>query len=162
IGILAESAGSVMIPRVSRLQSLGRSREIVEVTARMVCKLAAVYLPIYGFLVLFGREFIRLLFTDQYLPSWPVFAVNITLIPLGIVFSAYDPVMRAFAEYRYFLLRLRVGLMALLAAALWFGTRPLGQVGVIAIVVGVVAIERCATATKAARALGVTRAEIPL
>src|SRR5919198_1786808 len=57
IGILAESVGAVMIPRVSLLQKEGGRREIVVVASRAMRKLAAVYFPVYAFLMVVGREF---------------------------------------------------------------------------------------------------------
>src|SRR5207245_3824786 len=91
--ILADSVGSVMIPRVSQLQHQQKPREIVLLTARAVRKLAAVYFPAYAFLLIMRREFIVGLFTDRYAASIPVFAVNLTLIPLGVLLLV--PIMRA-------------------------------------------------------------------
>ncbi|MDT5293294.1 MAG: hypothetical protein QOJ76_174, partial [Acidobacteriota bacterium] len=58
IGILGESVGAVMIPRVSLLQKQGQAREVLLVTTRAMRKLAAAYFPIYAFLMVVGREFI--------------------------------------------------------------------------------------------------------
>lgn len=162
VTILAESAGSVMIPRVSELQALGRMREIAETVARMVRKLAAVYFGLFAFLLVFGREFIALLFTEQYSASWPVFAFNLLLIPLALVTSACDPVLRAFAEHRYFFLRARVALAAALVAALWLWTGALGLVGTIAVVVAFNAVERAVVALKVWRILGLAARDLAL
>ena len=40
-----------------------------------------------------------------YLASWPIFVVNLTLLPSFVL--VIDPLMRAYAEHRYFLLKLR-------------------------------------------------------
>src|SRR5262245_43519769 len=50
-GILAESVGSMMIPRISSLQYAQQTREIVLLTARAMRKLAAVYFPAYAFML---------------------------------------------------------------------------------------------------------------
>lgn len=162
VDILADSVGSVMIPRVSYLQSLDRRREILELMARMMRKLAAVLFPIYVLLMITGREFITLLFTERYLASWPIFAVNLTLVPLALLVSAYDPIMRAYAEHRYFLIRVRVVLVAVLFFALLFGTKRFGLLGAIGAVVVVSVIERFITAAKSASILGVTARDILL
>ncbi len=162
IGILSESAGSVTIPHVSYLQKHGRDREIVELIARMLRKLAAFYLPIYFFLLVMGREFITVLFTAQYESSWPIFAINLTMIPLGLIASACDPVIRAYAEHRFFMMRVRVAVIAALSVGLWFGTRRFGLIGAITVVVIFNLIERCVIATKVCRILGATRRDIGL
>jgi O-antigen/teichoic acid export membrane protein len=158
VGILNESLASVMIPRVSFLQKHGRRREIIELTARVMRKLAAVYFPLYVFLLLIGREFITLLFTDRYLASLPIFLINLTLLPVSILLL--DPIMRAYAEQRYFLLKLHIALIVLLVLSLWFATRYLGMIGIITVVVGVSLIERLAKTIRMGRIVGVSRHDI--
>lgn len=160
IGMLSESVCSVMIPRVSILQKNNQGHEIISLTARVMRKLAFVYFPIYAFLIVAGREFIAVLFTSQYLDSWPVFAVNITMIPLGIL--ALDPILRAYAEQRYFVLKLRIVLVSALLAILWFGTSRLGPTGTISIVVCVAIVERLATTIRMASIVGVSRRDFAL
>jgi O-antigen/teichoic acid export membrane protein len=162
VDILGDSLGSVMIPRVSYLQSMGRRREIIELMARMMRKLAAVLFPAYVLLMVTGREFITVLFTERYLASWPIFAVNLTLVPLALLVSAYDPVMRAYAEHRYFLIKVRALLVAVLFIALWFATSRFGLLGAIVAVVGVSVIERLVMALKSASILGLTVRDISL
>src|SRR3712207_8053372 len=50
--------------------------------------------------------------SEQYSESWPVFAVNLSLVPVFVIM--FDPIVRAYAAERYFLLRLRVALTALM------------------------------------------------
>lgn len=154
VALLADSAGSVMIPRISRLQSEGRVAEIADATANVVRKLAAVYLPLYAFLIVFGREFITLLFTARYLDSWPIFAVNLTLVPLTLLTSACDPIMRAYAERRFLFLKIRLAVVAALGVVLFVATPRLGLVGVVAAVVVAAAVERIVTAAVVWRVLG--------
>lgn len=160
IGILGESICSVMIPRVSYLQKHNQSREIVLLTARVMRKLSLIYFPLYAFLMVAGRELITTLFTSQYEASWPIFAINITMIPVGIL--VLDPILRAYAEQRYFLLKLRIILIAVMIAVLWFGTERLGLVGTIVFVVAVSLIERALTAIRMARIVGVTAHDVVL
>src|SRR5437867_638792 len=162
VGILSDSVGSVMIPRVSHLREQNESREILLLTARMMAKLAAVFFPIYVFLLIFGREFISLLFTAQYLASWPIFAVNLTLIPLSIISSAYDPVLRAYPEHLPFLLKTRMVLAVPLLLGLWFGTEHYGLVGAITAMVSVNAVERLILAGKVGKILQASRQDIVL
>ena len=160
MGLIQEATNSVLITRVSILQRSGEHREIIGLIARAACKLAAVYFPVYIFLMVAGREFIRLLFTARFADSWPIFAINLTLLPLGIILL--DPLYRAFQRERYFLLRLRAALAAALILTLWFFTTRLGLLGVITVVVMVAAIERGVMALHFGRLLGVTRRDVIL
>jgi O-antigen/teichoic acid export membrane protein len=162
IHILSDSVGAVMIPRVNLLQKEGRPREIIELTAAMMRKLALVYFAIYALLLVVARDFILFLFTAKYLASTPVFVINLTMILIYFMSGVYDPIMRAYAEHRFFLLRLRAVLLAAMLAALWFGTARLGLVGVITLVVCFNFVERVVTLAKAARIVGVRARDIVL
>lgn len=160
VGILNESVGSVMIPRVSELQHEGRHHEIVALTARAMRKLAAAFFPLYVLLLVVAREFITVLYTELYLGSVPIFTVFLTLIPFSIF--VLDPVMRAYAEHRYFLLKVRPALIVMLFAGLWYGTQRFGLTGAVAAMVGVTVLERLITAFKVARIARMTRRDLVL
>lgn len=154
MGLIWEATNSVLITRVSALEKRNERREIILLLARAARKLAWVYFPVYAFLMVAGREFLRALFTARFADSWPVFAVNLTLLPLGIVLL--DPLYRAFERERYFLLRVRLALAALLTLSLWLFTERVGMLGVIAMVVSIAALERFIMAVHFGRLLGVT------
>lgn len=154
ISLVAEAVGQVMIPRTSYLQKQDDRREIVRFTARAMRKLSAVYLPLCGFMLVVGRELIALLFTPSYLASWPIFAVNLALFPIYCL--TVDPIMRAYAEHRFFLLKLRGVLLTVFVCAWLLLGDYVGLVGVSLMVVGMNAVERLAQAAKAARIVGAT------
>jgi O-antigen/teichoic acid export membrane protein len=158
--ILADSVGGVLIPRISELEHRRERREIVLVTARAMRKLALAYFPAYAFLLVMRREFIVALFTARYVDSIPIFAINLTLIPMGILLL--DPIMRAHAEHRHFLVKLHAVLLAGLAAALPFALRRFGLVGAIAVVVIFNAAGRAATVMKVASILDIGVDDLPL
>jgi O-antigen/teichoic acid export membrane protein len=160
VGMLSESVGAVMIPQVSLLQKHGDHHEIIALAARVARKLALVYLPLYGFLIVMGREFLTFLFTSQYAASWPIFAINLTMLPLSIFVT--DPIMRAFAEQRQFLPKLYAALVALLFIALWLGTARYGLIWAISVVVGVNIIGRTATWIKIGSMLDIRLRDITL
>src|SRR5207249_5245539 len=97
--------------------------------------------------------FITVLFTKQYLASWPVFVVHLTTLPFFILIT--DPIMRAYAEHRFFLLKVRSVTVVLLFIALWFGTMRFGLVGAIAIMVGFSLADRFVETAKAWSIIGV-------
>ncbi len=160
VTMLQEAANSVLIPRISFLHRNHEHREIILLTVRAMRKLAAAYLPIYALLLVVGREFIRFLFTDRYLSSWPVFAVNLTLLPISIILL--DPLYRAYPEQRYFLIRVRTVLLFAVILLLWFGTAHFGLLGAISAVVVVNLAERVVTGIRFGHVLGVTRKDIVL
>ena len=160
MGMLQEATNAVMIPRVSALQQQNDTREIIQLMARAMRKLAAVYFPVYALLVVVAHEFIGVLFTRRYLASVPVFVINLTLLLLGILMQ--DPLIRAYVEQRFFFIRLRVVLCVLLIAALWFGTTRFGLMGAISAVVLVSVIERIVMAVLFGRILGVSRKDLVL
>jgi O-antigen/teichoic acid export membrane protein len=154
VNIVGESFGSLLIPHISHLQKQGATREIVLVTAQTMRKLAVVYFPLYAFLIVIGREFIVVLFTEQYLASWPVFVVHLSTVPFFILIT--DPIMRAYAEHRFFLLKVNVVMVVLLFLALWFGTLYFGLVGAISITISFWLANRLIGAAKAFSIVGVT------
>jgi O-antigen/teichoic acid export membrane protein len=162
LALLADSVAWVTITRVSYLQKEGAYREIIELLARMMRKLALVLFPLYFLLLVVGREFIVFLYTEKYAESWPIFAFNLTLVPLLLITSAYDPVMRAYAEHRYFLLKLRCVLLVLMVTGLYFATTSFGLLGAIAVNISVNLIDRAIVAWKVKNILGLGRKDLPL
>ncbi len=155
LGILYESVASVMIPRMSALQSENNKREMLEVTVRAMDKLAFFYFPVYALLLITGYELVTALFTANYAASVPIFLINITLIPFGILIS--DPTVRAYPQLGRFLLKLRLVLIPLMILALWFGINYLDLRGIVAIVVVTTVAERLITMARAAQVLEVKR-----
>lgn len=158
ITLLRDSVNSVMIPRVSFLQREGETREIIRLTARVMRKLAAFFFPVYALFMVVGREFIEFLFTPAYLGAWPILAVNLTLLPLSIVML--DPLARAYAEHRYYLLKLRALMFFVLVGGLWFGVARYGLLGAVGTIVAISVLERLALLQKFARVLKVSRRDV--
>ena len=158
--MLQEATNAVVIPRVSALQQSNDKREIIQLMARAMRKLAAIYFPAYALLVVVAPEFIGFLFTKRYLASVPVFVINLSLLLLAILLQ--DPLFRAYVEQRFFLIRLRVVICVLLAAGLWLGTSHFGLVGAISAVVLVTVIEKVVMAIRFGRILGVGKKDVVL
>jgi hypothetical protein len=123
-------------------------------------KLAAVYFPTYVFLLVMRHEFIVGLFTARYIQSVPVFAVNLAMIPLGVFLT--DPIMRAHAEHRHFLVKLYGILLVCLTVALSVSIVRFGLLGAITLMVVVTYVGRAATVWKVIRILDVKRRDIAL
>jgi O-antigen/teichoic acid export membrane protein len=99
IGILRESVSSVLLSRYSRLQQENRTAEILDLMLRSWRKLAAVIFPALAALMVLGPDFIAVLYTKDYLASWPIFRMNLLLLLLSVFIT--DAVIRTYAEYRY-------------------------------------------------------------
>ena len=158
--MLQEATNTVLIPRVSYLQHVNDTREIISLIARATRKLAAVYFPAYALLAIVAPDLISFFFTRRYLPSVPVFRVNLSLLLVSVLLQ--DPLFRAYQSQRFFLIRLRVILSGLLVGGLYFGTSLFGPVGAISAVVLVTAAERILTAIRFGRILGVSRKDLVL
>jgi O-antigen/teichoic acid export membrane protein len=154
IPILAESLAGVVIPRWSELARGGLDRQVVAGTLVILRSLAFVHFAAYAFLIACGREVLAVLFTDAYASSWPIFAVNLTLLPFGALI--FDPIVRAYPEYRYYLLRLRVLFIVLLVILLYFGARHFGMIGAVSAMVAATLGERLVLIARMARGLGLS------
>ena len=159
LGLFRESIGSVVLPRINELESRNQRRRILELVAVSARKLALVYFPVYGVLMVTGRDLIEVLFTSQYVDSWPIFAVALSFWPFGIV--VLDPVTRAHGE-RYFFLALRLGLFAGVVLVLWQFSAALGLVGIIATVMAFNIGGWFVTVWRMARLLQTTRRDLAL
>jgi len=162
LSILSESVGSVMIPAVSRLQMEGKASDIVQLSARLMRVMAAIHFPLCVFLLVAGRELLTVLFTVRYADSWPIFAINLALVPLSILTSVSDPVLRAYPEYIPWLLRLRVIILGILAIGAWLAASHLMLVGTVVVVVAVNVLDRVVLAVVLGRALNVSWHDFPL
>lgn len=158
IAMLAESVTSVLIPRMSELQSRDDKPEIIRLTARIMEKLAFFYFPIYVFLIITAQTFITTLFTHNYLASVPIFMINITILPLYILVT--DPIVRAYRELGRLLLTLRVFIIVALVAALYFGIQNFDLRGMIAIVVVASVFDRLVSTWLVIRKLNVGKRDL--
>ena len=157
IGILRDSVGTVLISRISQLQAQAAEREILLLVARIMRKLAAVYWPLYAYLIVMGPEFLTVLFTPRYRASWPVFALNLTMLPLNMI--TVDPILRAYFKHRYFMLRLRLITLPLLGAGLWWSLPRYGMSGAIGTVVAITLLEYAVVVGLVSRILGMRRSD---
>ncbi len=159
VGILGDSVGSVLIPRISSLQASGSTAEIVSVTVKAMRGLAFVYAPLFFFMSVSANQLITLIFTKLYLASVPIFRVNLFMVLLAIV--AVDPVLRAYKSERYWMLRLNAVLFVVLVAALFLGVTRFGLVGAISAVVILQYAARILTVWHMWQVIGVRWVDVP-
>ena len=157
VGILRESAGAVMLPRINQLESENGRLQIIELVARAGRKLALVYFPLSAFLLVAGHEVVIFLFTRRYEASWPIFAIAVSILPMNAI--VLDPVTRAHSE-RFFFLRLRLIVLGVLTTVLALYASELGLVGVMAAVFTAIASIWLVGLWRMSRMLEVGRTEL--
>ncbi|MEQ1646569.1 MAG: oligosaccharide flippase family protein, partial [Pyrinomonadaceae bacterium] len=152
IAMLSESVASVLIPRMSELHKEGNQEEMIRLTARAMQKLSFFYFPIYAFLFVTSQTFIVTLFTEKYAESASVFAINLTLLPLGVMIT--DPIVRSYKELGRFFLVTRIFVLTAVVAILYFGLGSFSMTGIISVAVGAIIIEKIIAETMVVRKLG--------
>jgi len=160
LSLLRESITAVLIPRTSELQQRGDKRQILLTTIRAMRKTALIYLPAFALLAVLGRQLLVFLYTGAYEASWRIFAINLLMLPVLVLIT--DPVIRAFPEHRYFVIRVRLVLVAIQLGILWFGTRAIGMTGAVLVLVLVGLVERLVVAWRVANILNVRPADLRL
>jgi O-antigen/teichoic acid export membrane protein len=158
--LLRDSINAVLITRISELQQQGQTREIVLTMVRAMRKTALVYLPSCALLAVLGRPLIVFVYTGAYESSWPIFAINLLMLPILVLMT--DPVVRAYPEHRYFVVRVRIALVAVQCIVLWFTVRAIGMTGAVAVVVILAAVERLVVTARVAVILHVRLADVRL
>jgi O-antigen/teichoic acid export membrane protein len=160
MGMIGESIGAVLLSRMSELRHQGRPREILLLAARAMRKLAFVYLPVFALLLVVGHDFLILMFTRKYEASWPIFAVNLCMLPLLILVT--DPIIRAYADQPYYLLRVRAVTLVLQVVILVIAVRSIGMTGAIVTLLGISIIERSAVTLRIASVIGMKASDLSL
>ncbi|MBK9529504.1 MAG: oligosaccharide flippase family protein [Acidobacteria bacterium] len=130
----------------------GNKEEMIRLTARAMQKLAFVYFPIYAFLLVTSQTFIITLFTEKYAASASVFAINLTLLPLGVMIT--DPIVRSYKELGRFFLVTRIIVLAGVVAVLYIGLGSFSMTGIISVAVGAIILEKIIAETMVVRKLG--------
>lgn len=160
ITMLAESVSSVLIPHMNTLQRTGDRHEMVRLTVRAMEKLSFFYFPLYVFLMITASTFITTLFTNNYKAATSIFMINLTILPFQVLLT--DPIVRSFKELGRVFLLTRIFVLTLLVGVLYFWLDSLGLVGIIAVAVGALLLEKFIGEFMIVRKLGITWSDLPL
>jgi len=140
VNTVRDALVSVLLARISSLQQQGQTDQIRELMLRAVRKLSAMYIPVCAALFVLGREFLITVYTAKYLDSYPILLLNALLLPLAGMIT--DPVLRAYAQYRYVTLKVRLVMLAVLVALALTSIHYFGMIGVMMAYVFSVTVER--------------------
>ncbi len=153
IGLVRDSLSGILITRMSALEARGEGRAIAALGDAVSQRLVLLYFPASAFFYYYAEELIRLVYGAQYGDSVAVFRVAILAFPMQAFI--YDPVLRAYSEQRYFLLRLRMVTLLALAGALALASRQGTLWAAMTAVVSVHIVERVVLLYKVRAILGV-------
>ena len=154
VGILRESLFTILSRRMSDLSAQGKRQEMGELFLSATRKLALVYMPVCALLLVCGQRFLTVLFTDEYNSSWPVFAINLGLLPLAVLIT--EPFLRANDRTMRISTAVRLAFTAALVCCLPFSLDKFGLTGPIAAVLLFTALERVTTTVVVARVANIT------
>jgi O-antigen/teichoic acid export membrane protein len=160
ISLFLESVVQTLIVRVSKLQQEGRKEDIRRLTASATSHLAAVQLPLYMLLLVAGHDLIVLLYTRTYEDSARIFAVTITLLLFSLLLI--DPIARAYAHLRNFVLGVKIVTFIALFCVLSPVIHRFGMMGAAVVAVAIQITERLLTGAAAARAVNASFKDLAL
>src|SRR5262249_56739790 len=142
-------------PELAKLKALNDHQAIISLWTDVIRKLAFFSAPAFALMLVLRREFITLLFTENYAASVPIFAVNLFGILLGIAVHLH--VLRLFDRLKFFRLKLYLALIPVTLGALYAGLRVGGMIGVAVAVVSIPALHAGLTLAMIRRELGLSR-----
>lgn len=158
LGMITASFANALNPELARHKEMNDHAGIMDLWFDVVRKLALFYVPVFAVLVVLRREFITALFTMGYLASVPIFAINLITVLLGI--TVHMHILRLFDSLKYFRLKLYLGLVPVTWAALYFGLRAGGLIGVALAVVSIQLLDAALTTGMVVRELGTTLGDL--
>ena len=101
VDFAASPTSDVMMVKMQESRAEGDMCAILDIWHDTTWKLALLFFPLAGMMMVNSQEIIRLLFTDRYLASAPIFLVWSAMILLAVL--QVDGVLRVFAQTRLLL-----------------------------------------------------------
>jgi O-antigen/teichoic acid export membrane protein len=96
VDLVGTTVCNVMMVGMTNAIHDGRETQVIDLWHHTVRKLALAFFPLVGMLLVTARDFIVMLFTDNYLASVPIFMVGLTAIVFGAV--PIDGLLRVYAR----------------------------------------------------------------
>jgi O-antigen/teichoic acid export membrane protein len=118
VELVHSPVSNVMMVRMGEEIRDGRSDAVLPIWHDTTRKLALVFFPMLGLLLVTAREVIVLLFTENYLASVPIFMIWSTTVLLPVLQT--DSVLRVYAQIRFLLAAYAVKLLLTVALIHWF------------------------------------------
>lgn len=118
VELVHSPVSNVMMVRMTEEIRDGRSQAVLPIWNDTTRKLALVFFPLLGLLLVSARELIVLLFTENYLASVPIFMIWSTTVLLPVLQT--DGALRVYAQTRFLLFIAALKLALTAALIYWF------------------------------------------
>lgn len=99
IGYISTSTYSVLVPILSRLHEQDQRAEMLELWHSAIAKSASLLIPAMGFLLLFSREFVVLLYSERYSSASVILSLYLLAIPARVI--SYSTLPTACRDTRF-------------------------------------------------------------
>ena len=157
VDFVANSVCNVMMVRMAEEIRDGRARAAAAVWRDTTRRLALVFVPLVGLLMVSAPGIITLLFTERYAASVPVFMASSLAVLLATL--QVDGVLRVYAQTR-FLFALNTLRLALVLGLISWVLTAFNLVGAIAVTVFATAVMKCLAVLRVRTVMGVSLAEV--
>jgi O-antigen/teichoic acid export membrane protein len=158
LSVLTTSFASALNPELAKYKEGNDYRAIIDLWMDVIRKLAFFFAPAFALLLVLRREFITLLFTENYAASVPIFAINLFSMLLWIAVHLH--ILRLFDRLKFFRLKLYLALIPVTLGALYAGLRAGGMIGVAVAVVSIQTLDAGVTLAMIKRELGMSRRDL--
>ncbi|HKQ77334.1 MAG TPA: lipopolysaccharide biosynthesis protein [Blastocatellia bacterium] len=158
LSLLAASFANALNPELAKYKEANDYWAIINIWMDVIRKLTFVFAPAFALLLALRREFITLLFTENYAASVPIFAINMLSMLLGVAVHLH--ILRLFDRLKFFRLKLYLALIPVTFGSLYVGLRLGGLIGVAVAVVCIQTLDALVTLAMIKRELGMSRRDL--
>jgi O-antigen/teichoic acid export membrane protein len=158
LGMLAISLTNALNPELARHKERNDYGAIIDLWMDVIRKLTYFFAPAFALMLVLRREFITMLFTENYAASAPIFAVNLFSMLLGIAIHLH--ILRLFDQLKFFRFKLYLALTPVTFGALYIGFRLGGLIGVSVAAVSIQTLDAGVTMAMIKRELGMSRRDL--
>jgi O-antigen/teichoic acid export membrane protein len=153
--VLVDATETVLLPEIVRLEKEGAYRRIVETWMGALRTLAFCFIPACMLMFVLRHELIVGLYTEKLAGAVPIFAI--ALLNTLLMVNLTSAVLRAFANLKFYRLKLYLCLMPVTWCLLYAGVKLAGLAGVMLAVILVRSLDVTLTMRQLAKCLGMTR-----
>jgi len=155
---LTDSFSAMMFPEIARLGAGKDYQRIIAIWSDSMRKLALAFIPACILLFILRHDFFAFLFPRAYAGASSIFAIYLLCVLMTM--PQTEPILRAFADLKYFRLKIYIFLLPLSFMALFAGVKIGGLIGVIVVTVIVQALDLSITLRFISRRIGFTGGDL--
>jgi len=118
VELVHSPVSNVMMVRMTEEIREGRTQSVLSIWHDTTRKLALIFFPLFGVLLVTSREVIVFLFTEAYLASVPIFMIWASTVLLPVIQT--DGAMRVYAQTRFLLVVSIIKIILIFSSISWF------------------------------------------